>query len=490
MDPEPRLGTLPVIGQQVDRYTVVAEVGHGGMAAVYAARRSVGRFDKLFALKVMLPHLVSERQFVDMFLDESRIAAMVQHPNVVPVFDVGTLGSTPYMVMEYLRGQPLGRVLRRCWVGEPPSLEAEGLVAILVAAATGLHAAHTATDPDGQPLAIVHRDVSPQNIHVGYDGVVRLVDFGIAAAHGRTTQTRTGEVKGKLSYMAPEQLRPGTRADHRADLWSLGVLAWEAFARRRLFRSESDADTMWKVLNDEVPSLHELRPDLPLSLVDAVDACLRPDAADRPATALELAEALRASMPPWSAARLSEMMRDAFAEEREAERSRLASLTPGTPAAVTAPEPDERSEIRPTQTQTAPPSPAPARRASWTVAVAALGALTLAAVGVSMYVASPGQHERTPPSPPPASPDLPPESRVDHVTEEASAEQSSAEEASAPEATVEPPEATVEPTPTPPLPAEPDVSPVRRRGRGRRPAPATPEEPHDERDPALMEVPL
>ncbi len=191
------------------------------MGSVYAVRRRTrSGFDKLLAMKVLHPQLAGERRFVDMFLDEARIAARIEHPNVVTTLDVIDQDGQPLIVMELLRGRSLAALLKK-----DPGAPRHLLYAILAGAAEGLAAAHDATSADGQPLHVVHRDVSPHNIHVGYDGQVKLIDFGVAAARGRLTSTRTGELKGKLAYLAPEQIMQGT-LDRRTDLFALGIVAW------------------------------------------------------------------------------------------------------------------------------------------------------------------------------------------------------------------------------------------------------------------------
>jgi eukaryotic-like serine/threonine-protein kinase len=258
---------LPRPGDVVDRYRVIAPVATGGMAAVFAAQRSsLGGFDKLLALKVILPQLANERYFLDMFLDEARIASQIQHPNVVAVYDVVEHHGLPCIVMEYLHGRSFATVLE---VGAPVAV----CVAVLAAAAEGLAAAHRALGRDGLPLGVIHRDVSPQNVHVGYDGQVRLVDFGIAAARGRLSSTRAGTVKGKLEYLAPEQITGSHRPSAQTDVWSFGVMAWQALAGRSLFADEHDAATMWNVVNREVPALPEL-PGLDRAVIDVVMGCL------------------------------------------------------------------------------------------------------------------------------------------------------------------------------------------------------------------------
>jgi serine/threonine-protein kinase len=335
---------LPRSGDTVDRYAVVMEIARGGMAVVYAIRRaSLGGFDKLLALKLLLPHLAGERRFVDMFLDEARIAARIAHPNVVQTLDVGEHAGLPFIVMELLRGQTLSRVLKQGPVPLGFSL------ANLAQAAEGLHAAHRAVGEDGAPLQIVHRDVSGQNIHVGYDGAVKVLDFGIAAARGRLAATRTGELKGKLSYLAPEQVTRLRPVDHRADVWALGVVAWEALVGRRLFVAADEGTTLWNVVNLQVPALRSVAPEVPAPVAACIMACLERDPARRLADCgrfVETVGAAAARLGFATPAARERVMAALFVAERAVEEERLAAALraapaslvdrePGTPAAPT-----------------------------------------------------------------------------------------------------------------------------------------------------------
>jgi serine/threonine-protein kinase len=259
-----------------------------------------------------------------MFLDEARIAAQIQHPNVVQMFDVGEHKGRPFMVMEYLRGQSLAAVLRKEDLPRPI------LFAIFANAAAGLHGAHEAVDLEGRPLGIVHRDVSPQNVHVGYDGQVKVVDFGIARAAGRITTTRTGEVKGKLDYLAPEQLHKRVDIDRRTDLWALGVMAWQAIAREHLFRGETDADTMFNVLNKEAPDIQGIASDLPDEVAACIMQCLARDPDGRPESAARVAGVF-AHAARCSNEDLRELMSSRFAVPRAVEEERLASAMRESP---------------------------------------------------------------------------------------------------------------------------------------------------------------
>ncbi|MCC7541255.1 MAG: serine/threonine protein kinase [Deltaproteobacteria bacterium] len=332
------------MGETVDRYEVVAEIASGGMAVVYAVRRKgIGGFDKLLALKLILPHLAVEERFVQMLLDEARIASQIHHPNVVQVFDVGDAGGVPYMVMEFLRGHSLARIVKKTLANDetiPPGLT----LAVLARAAEGLHAAHETLGPDGEPFGIVHRDVSPQNFHVCYNGQVKVVDFGIAAARGKLTMTRTGELKGKLSYLAPEQLTR-SKIDRRADIWALGVVAWELLAGKRLFRTDEEATTLDNIVRMPVPDLRAYAPDLPHAVYAGIAACLQRDVDQRITSAGAFAHVLAegAAELGWPhATDIASFMDGLFATEKAIEQERLAAAVAG-PRPIRGEEPDTGS---------------------------------------------------------------------------------------------------------------------------------------------------
>ena len=209
-------------------------------------------FSRTVAIKRVHPQFAKDPDFVSMLLDEARIAARIKHPNVVPVLDVVALESELFLVMEYVLGESLAKLLRACRTTDTaltPAMAGSLVAGVL----EGLHAAHEAVSEHGEPLNIVHRDVSPQNILVGADGVPRLLDFGIAKAAGRLQTTRSGQVKGKLPYMAPEQIL-GNLVDRRTDVFSAGVVLWETLAGRRLFESDNDAAVYRKVLEEPIPT--------------------------------------------------------------------------------------------------------------------------------------------------------------------------------------------------------------------------------------------
>jgi len=302
------------------------------MAAVFAVRRkSIGGFDKILALKTLLPTMTSQRQAVERFLDEARIASRIDHPCVVQTLDVGEHEGIPWILMELLRGRSVAQLLRASKLANAP-VPLGTRLGILARAAEGLAAAHTTRAADGTPLGIVHRDVSPQNIHIGYEGEVKVVDFGIAAARGRLADTTTDEFRGKLSYAAPEQLTRKHEVDHRADVWALGVVAWEVLSGRRLFRGDDERETIFNVLEREIPSLRSLAPGVSEAVSQAVARCLERDPSARMSSAAELAAVLdRAASAEGGDRRqdIAQVMTGLFAGERGAEDERLAAAARG-----------------------------------------------------------------------------------------------------------------------------------------------------------------
>ncbi|MDD9934905.1 MAG: serine/threonine-protein kinase [Myxococcales bacterium] len=246
---EPDRGGNPK--QMIGRYEILAQIAQGGMGSVYLARlEGVGGFQRLFAIKLLHPHLAAEERFISMLLDEARLAARIHHPNAVGILDVGECPYGHYLVMEYVDGFTLGDVLTHDEVQGTRRLRL-GL-RILADAMNGLDAAHRLQDDEGNPLQIVHRDVSPQNILVGVDGVGRITDFGVAHAAERITSSRPGTIKGKPCYMAPEQAR-GLELDARADIFALGIVLWEVLTDERLFYSPGgDTAALLKLLGEEI----------------------------------------------------------------------------------------------------------------------------------------------------------------------------------------------------------------------------------------------
>lgn len=274
------------------RYRVVDEIGVGGMASVHLGRMDgPGGFQKWVAIKRIHPHLVEHDQFVDMFLDEARIAAGINHANVAQVFDLGKDDNTYWIAMEYLHGEPLRELMRRQEPGKPivgPELAAK----IISDAAEGLHAAHELRGRNGQLLGLVHRDVTPHNLFITYDGYTKVVDFGIAKVADRLSTTNAGTLKGKLAYMSPEQVR-GADIDRTTDVFALGVVLWELTTGQRLFRMDTDLDTLEKVQACLVPPPSSIIEGYPIELEAIVLKALSKSKAERFATAREFSRALQ-----------------------------------------------------------------------------------------------------------------------------------------------------------------------------------------------------
>jgi serine/threonine-protein kinase len=305
------------------KYTLIARLAVGGMAEIFLARlEGVGGFRKQVVIKRILPHLAEDSRFVSMFLDEARIAARISHPNVCPVYELGEVDGQLFLAMEYLDGLPLSRMMRtmsRAGTVIPPVMGA----AILGQACEGLHHAHKLAEPDGTPTGVIHRDVSPQNLFLTTTGTLKVLDFGVAKIRGSSARTRTGTLKGKYAYMSPEQLR-GEPLDHRSDVFALGVCAFELFTSRRLFARETDFLVFKAIVEEAIPQVRHVRPDMPAELDAVVTRALSRDKERRFGSAREMGEALAdaasrlGGLP--STIGLGNEMRKMFAEELEENR--------------------------------------------------------------------------------------------------------------------------------------------------------------------------
>jgi len=278
---------LRVIG----RYALYEPLASGGMATVHLGRLlgPVG-FSRTVAIKRLHDQFTTDPEFVSSFLDEARIAARIRHPNVVPTLDVVATDGQLFLVMEYVQGESLSRLLRAT---KERNERVPLNVAVTIASSTlhGLHAAHEATSERGEPLHIVHRDVSPQNVMVGIDGAARVVDFGVAKAIGRLQDTREGQLKGKIAYMAPEQLK-SEAVDRRCDVYAAAVVLWETLTTRRLFTGDSDGAVLNRVLLGEVDPPSKYRSDVSRELDAIVMRGLQRDPNARWQTARDMALAL------------------------------------------------------------------------------------------------------------------------------------------------------------------------------------------------------
>ncbi|MGO9836432.1 MAG: serine/threonine protein kinase [Polyangiaceae bacterium] len=283
-----------VAGYKLDRYELLCPIASGGMATVWLAQlRGKRGFEKLFAIKTIRTELLEDPRFQEMFLDEARIASGIQHPNVAQILDLGEQRDVLFIVMEWVDGDSLAKV-RKLMAKRGSKLPVGIALRILADACAGLHAAHELRDQDGEPLGIVHRDVSPQNILIAASGSVKVIDFGIAKAQNRKQgETRTGVVKGKIQYMAPEQVKKGRTVDRRADIWSLGICLHELVAGKTPNDGDDDVEIIRKLLADEAPRIAD---GLPAPVVRILEASIVLDPDARYPTAAGMQRALDGAM--------------------------------------------------------------------------------------------------------------------------------------------------------------------------------------------------
>ena len=307
-----------------NKYELVAPLGEGGMATVYrGVTHGAAGFTCRVAIKRVLPNLAEDAAFVAMFVEEARVASELQHPNIVQVHDFDRDAEGRYfIVMEWIDGLDL-----EGWIASfsTPTPWHE-VAAIGVEILRGLGAAHERVDGAGRPAPVIHRDVSPQNVLLSIQGIVKLADFGLARAADRATMTAPGTVKGKLSYLAPELVKRAP-ASPRSDLFSVGVVLWEALSGRRLFGGGDAYDTIKRIMANQVPALREARPDVPLPLCEVVHTALSFDPADRFERAEEMQRALASLLKnhtePTDDRALARSIRDAMARRAEQKRGKM-----------------------------------------------------------------------------------------------------------------------------------------------------------------------
>jgi serine/threonine-protein kinase len=304
-------------GHRLGQYEIVAPLTSGGMAAVYLGR-SVGAagFQRPVAIKVVHPRFADDPQFVAMFLDEARLSSRIDHANVVRVEALGKEEDLYYLVMEYVRGAALAKFVQKL-AQKKRALVPEVVVHLIAQVADGLHAAHETTDEFGHLLGIVHRDVTPQNVLIASTGAVKLIDFGIAKAAGRSHHTAKGMLKGKLRYMAPEQAA-GKPVDRRADVYALGIVLWELLTYRRLFSAPNDAALIRIVLDPKVPPPSRFAEAVSPALDQVVLQALAPSPNDRFQTAQAMRRALYEACPAArnvDAADVAALFRSVLADE-------------------------------------------------------------------------------------------------------------------------------------------------------------------------------
>ncbi len=306
-------------------YTFVAPIAQGGMGYVELCFRREGRFLRWCARKRLHQHFRGDPRFRSMFVDEARLAGLVRHPNVVGVSDVGEDEDGPYLIMDYVEGVSLSKAIRE--LEGRQSIPMQVAVRICLDVAMGLHAAHEVRSEDGTILNLVHRDVSPQNILIGFDGTVRVTDFGIAKALGNASQTNTGVLKGNMGYLSPEQLQ-FEEADRRSDFFSLGVTLYELLSGARLYPNRDGFDGTRRILSEPPPDIGEVRNDVPPELVELLFEMLSKEREARPPTALEIASRLEGILAPLIAEEgsvtVADYMEQHFAKHREQHRAVLA----------------------------------------------------------------------------------------------------------------------------------------------------------------------
>jgi len=307
-------------GTKLGKYELIKQLAIGGMAEIFLARaRGIEQFEKLVVLKRILPQYASSAEFVTMFLDEARLVATLQHANIAQVYDIGEDKGCLFFTMEFINGEDARCLLKRV-VNDRRRLPLEHALTILIGAAAGLHSAHEKRGSNGEPLNIVHRDVSPANVLISFDGCVKLIDFGVAKGAQRQTETLAGTLKGKIAYMAPEQCR-GESVDRRADLFALGILLYELTTSRKLFRG-NEFSMMRQITEKDVRPPSRIRSTYPAELEAIVMRALARDRNKRYSTAqqiqLDLERFARNHGLVLSGVKLGEYMRDLFAPKVEA----------------------------------------------------------------------------------------------------------------------------------------------------------------------------
>jgi len=368
-------------------------IASGGMASVHIGRiLGPGGFTKIVAIKHLHEHLAADPEFAKMFLDEARLTAIVQHANVVSTIDVVADQGDVFLVMEYVLGDSLANLIREARrLGEGIPLPI--VTAVMSGALNGLHAAHDACTDRGEPMGIVHRDVSPQNLIVGADGITRVADFGIAKAAARMHSTIGRELKGKFAYMAPEQLRRET-VDRRTDVYSAGVVLWEMTTSKRLVSGDDPAALVSAVLAGAFSPPSTYRADVPPELDAVVSRALALDPADRYPTALDFVAHLEVAVPPASSREVAAWVA-AVAGQKLGERRKLMVDMPTSSGVM------EVQRAVPAQVDTPAPTPAPApplptlvlkepRTGGWIwmggiALLAIVGIAAASALGVSMF---------------------------------------------------------------------------------------------------------
>jgi serine/threonine protein kinase len=339
---EPSFSLRGQLNERLGDYHLLRKIGQGGMGEVFLAKRvRVGGFEKTFAVKRMLDSLAGSPEFVAMFFDEARLAARLDHSNIAQIFDFGLADGYYYIALEHIPGEDVSAIITR--MNERNQLlPAEIVVRIMMEVCAGLYYAHTLSE-EGQPLGIVHRDVSPSNIMVSYQGAVKLLDFGIAKAASRATATRTGNIKGKFQFVSPEQVR-GEPVDARVDLFSLGITMFSMLTGQHPYRRDNEVATMNAIANSDAPDVRTLRADLTEETAAVVRKALARDKNQRYQTAAEMGAALQALLnqlaPGTGPSQVAHVLLELFGSVRRDSKIDVPAISRLGLAAVTTPVPN------------------------------------------------------------------------------------------------------------------------------------------------------
>ena len=375
------------VPERIGPYSIFGEIGAGGMAAVYLGKLdSAAGFSRVVAIKRMHAELARSPDFVEMFLQEARLVGRIQHPNVVSALDCVATDNNAMLIMEYVHGVSLSQLTKK-----PVGIPLPAASAIVLGAALGLHAAHEAVDMDGRSLGIVHRDVSPQNILVGVDGLARVLDFGVAKAAARSGHTRAGEIKGKLSYMAPEQLL-GDEVGREADIYSLGVVLWELVTGRRLFRTEGTGHMMTRIAQSQIDSPRSVNPNISPEISAVVMKAVAGSPKARYRTALDFAAAIERTIPVMAQRTLGAWVAEVAKDELQQRALLLshAETSPPLESGVPPRETETLPRVAPGKTTgTAVSLIALIKRPSWSRLHVGSVAACLAVVGALAFAAMP-----------------------------------------------------------------------------------------------------
>jgi len=314
------VNALPEVGTTSNRYTILGRLAGGGMADIFLTRVTTeAGVDRHVVLKRVLAERSNDPHFATMFLDEARLASQLHHPNIAQVYDIGKLAGSYFFTMEYIHGEDTRHVLQRL-AGLRRKLPINHTLHITSSALLALHHAHERTSPAGKPLGIVHRDVTPSNLMIAYDGCVKLLDFGVAKAAERAVESRSGTIKGKIAYLSPEQCK-GDKIDRRSDIYSLGIVLYEMLTSRRLYRRDTDFATMIAIVNEDIPKPSSHNPDVGDEIDAIVAKALAKDPDQRYASAAAMIEAIEAVAEAkrlvLTVSALGKFMRELYGERPE-----------------------------------------------------------------------------------------------------------------------------------------------------------------------------